>query len=111
MARHENISGPQSRVTGSVGTGAGAQAGSDAPLRWWEHRSSSGTGERPAGDPVDVPIHVLVRDVLDFFEKCPRCGYPAQASATVRTFRGGLVRTTIHRTCGVPCGWQEHRHD
>lgn len=46
-----------------------------------------------------------VRDVLDMFEKCPRCGSFAEAVETVRTFGNGRVERTILLTCGSPCGW------
>ncbi|MET7768436.1 hypothetical protein [Nocardia sp. NPDC005366] len=50
-------------------------------------------------------VSISVSDVLDYFEKCPSCGYPAQATATVRRFENGHVETSIHPTCGLPCGW------
>lgn len=53
----------------------------------------------------DQSVSVTVSDVLDYFEKCPRCGYPAQATATVRRYENGRVETAIHPSCGLPCGW------
>ncbi|WP_280341877.1 hypothetical protein, partial [Nocardia abscessus] len=43
---------------------------------------------------------MTVRDVLDYFAKCPDCGYPAQASATVRELRDGRVETEVRPSCG-----------
>jgi hypothetical protein len=50
--------------------------------------------------------YTTVRELLDYFEKCPRCGYAVQASTATLTFLSGRVETTIYRTCGLPCGWQ-----
>ncbi|MBH0776571.1 hypothetical protein [Nocardia bovistercoris] len=54
---------------------------------------------------ADESASVSVSDVLDYFEKCPQCGYPAQATATVRRFDNGRVETAVHPSCGLPCGW------
>ncbi|WP_280364679.1 hypothetical protein [Nocardia wallacei] len=40
-----------------------------------------------------------LREVLDFFGKCPECGYPATASATLRN------SNTVVASCDRPCGW------
>ncbi len=50
-------------------------------------------------------VIISVSDVLDYFEKCPSCGYHAQATATTRRFDNGRIETTVHPTCGLPCGW------
>ncbi|MFI5720293.1 hypothetical protein [Nocardia sp. NPDC051750] len=52
---------------------------------------------------------VTVHPVLDYFSVCPRCGYTAEASVTVRTFADGTTDSETHTTCGMPCGWQEMR--
>ncbi|MGW6117912.1 hypothetical protein ACWFRF_02635 [Nocardia sp. NPDC055165] len=52
-------------------------------------------------------IRTTTRDLLDFFAKCPQCGYAAQATETVRAFSSGLLERRVHRTCGLPCGWHE----
>lgn len=54
---------------------------------------------------TDHCLSSTVSDVLDFFEKCPRCGYAAQATATVRRYDSGRVVTLFHPTCAQPCGW------
>ncbi|MGX1809099.1 hypothetical protein ACWIGI_25540 [Nocardia sp. NPDC055321] len=61
----------------------------------------------PVPEPADsdAPVHVMVRDVLDYFGACAHCGYPAQASEVVSTFRDGRVRVAMTPTCGLPCGW------
>lgn len=46
-------------------------------------------------------------ELLDYFAKCPQCGYTAEASETVRTFSSGMVERMLFRTCGLPCGWLE----
>lgn len=55
---------------------------------------------------LDRPIRMRVRDVLDFFEKCPDCGYPAQASAIEREMASGVTEVVVRPSCGLPCGWQ-----
>ncbi|MFI2557035.1 hypothetical protein [Nocardia farcinica] len=50
--------------------------------------------------------YATVRDVLDYFAKCPRCGYPAQAQTTVRRLPDGRVDAETIASCGLPCGWQ-----
>lgn len=75
-------------------------------LRWWEYEWVAPPILRPVGTDPDDPVNVTVTDVLNYFAKCPRCGYSANASATAKTFRDGAVETTILPTCGLPCGWQ-----
>ena len=55
------------------------------------------------GDLLDV----TTSDILDYFAKCPHCGYAIQASEIRRRFSRGLIERTLHRTCGLPCGWSE----
>lgn len=52
-------------------------------------------------------LRSTTHDILDYFAKCPRCGYAVQASETTKTFSRGLVERTVFRTCGLPCGWSE----
>ncbi len=86
----------------------GAPGTGEARIRWWLQE----TGGSAAADTLrtralsEQPVRTIVRDVLDYFAKCPLCGYPAQAFATVRTFGSGRVETSIQPTCGLPCGWQ-----
>lgn len=46
-----------------------------------------------------------VREILNYFGKCPLCGYPARASAYTAQFDDGHIETQILATCGLPCGW------
>ncbi|MBO0852462.1 MAG: hypothetical protein J2P18_01680 [Nocardia sp.] len=39
------------------------------------------------------------RPVLDYFGKCPVCGYPAQASAHM------TLNDIVIANCDRPCGW------
>ncbi|MGW0180061.1 hypothetical protein [Nocardia sp. NPDC003345] len=57
----------------------------------------------------EAPTLVTVYPVLNHFSTCPRCGYPAEASVTVRTFAGGDTEKETHISCGSPCGWREIR--
>ncbi|WP_433621178.1 hypothetical protein [Nocardia sp. CA-120079] len=86
------------------GARPGAPRSPEARLRWWHLDPSPPVNGRSPGA-VDEPITSTVREVLNYFAKCPRCGYAAQASSTTRTFVGGRVETTIYPTCGLPCGW------
>ncbi|MFE7747219.1 hypothetical protein [Nocardia sp. NPDC057455] len=81
-------------------TRAGAPRARDRARLWKQDRP------RKVTPVTDVPLRVTVRDVLDYFAKCPDCGYPAQASATVRELRDGRVETEVRPSCGLPCGWQ-----
>lgn len=74
-------------------------------------RSRVNTGEpgRAAANLPETPVSVRVYPVLDYFSVCPRCGYTAEASATVRTFADGTTDSETHITCGMPCGWRESR--
>ncbi|MFC9659631.1 hypothetical protein ACFVJ5_05290 [Nocardia sp. NPDC127606] len=56
--------------------------------------------------PPEQPRSQVVHQVLDFFEKCPDCGYPAEATETLRVFADGRTDTTLQPTCGLPCGWR-----
>ncbi|GAA5052335.1 hypothetical protein [Nocardia callitridis] len=50
-------------------------------------------------------VTITVTDMLDYFGKCPRCGYPATASKTVRHLGRINVVIEVVATCGLPCGW------
>ncbi|MFC8529885.1 hypothetical protein [Nocardia sp. NPDC057227] len=50
---------------------------------------------------------MCVRDVLDFFARCPRCGYAAQATAVERELACGRTEVLVQVGCALPCGWQE----
>ncbi|MGW5752180.1 hypothetical protein [Nocardia rhamnosiphila] len=55
----------------------------------------------------EEPVLITVYPVLDYFSTCPRCGYPAEASTTVRTYADGGTTRETHTTCGMPCGWDD----
>ncbi|MFD6161730.1 hypothetical protein ACFWF7_02520 [Nocardia sp. NPDC060256] len=46
-----------------------------------------------------------VEPVLNYFGKCPLCGYPAQAATITAQFDDDEVEQLVVATCGVPCGW------
>ncbi|MET7772230.1 hypothetical protein [Nocardia sp. NPDC005366] len=50
---------------------------------------------------VDTQIH----EIINYFGKCVRCGYPATASVYVTTYSDGTESTQALATCGSPCGW------
>lgn len=70
-------------------------------------------GAAPAPNPSvarrEAPVVTTVYPVLDHFSICPRCGYPAEASATVRTYADGGTTRETYISCGMPCGWTELR--
>ncbi|WP_288048037.1 hypothetical protein [Nocardia sp.] len=86
----------------------GATEGSAAVGGASEHRRAAPSGE--GGPAVGVTEAAVLRpeyavsEVLDFFEKCPNCGYTATATRTVRRREGGM-ETSIYPTCALPCGW------
>ncbi|MGN2636459.1 hypothetical protein ACTD5D_09755 [Nocardia takedensis] len=59
-------------------------------------------GERLADGDTGCSRRVV--EVLDFFERCPWCGYHASASAVIAA-DGNAVEFTVYPTCGLPCGW------
>lgn len=58
---------------------------------------------------MPLSVHTSVHDVLDFFAKCPRCGYPAEATETLRRYADGEVEIEVVPSCGMPCGWHGPR--
>ncbi|MFD4459058.1 hypothetical protein [Nocardia sp. NPDC058480] len=74
-------------------------------------RSGPPRSRRPRSAPALIEqaeprARVLVRQALDFFERCPACDYPAEATETVVALGDGRVATTLLPTCGLPCGWR-----
>ncbi|MQY24153.1 hypothetical protein [Nocardia macrotermitis] len=52
------------------------------------------------------PIHSTVTEILDYFGKCPQCGYHATAAHLAHTYSDGSSDSETIATCGQPCGWQ-----
>ncbi|MET8650168.1 MULTISPECIES: hypothetical protein [Nocardia] len=46
-----------------------------------------------------------VNEIINYFGKCLRCGYPATASIHVTTYSDGTESTRALATCASPCGW------
>ncbi|NQE69036.1 hypothetical protein NG2371_03500 [Nocardia gamkensis] len=90
--------------------GPEVSARGERAARWWEDGSSTRPADAPRPGAVGGPTHVSVRDSLEYFEKCPRCRYPAQAWVITRTFDDGRVETTTFVTCALPCGWRDTSH-
>jgi hypothetical protein len=67
----------------------------------------SGTAEARSVRVLGDLVHTTTRDLLNYFAKCPHCGYAVQASETTRAFSRGLVERRVFRTCGLPCGWHD----
>ena len=59
-------------------------------------------GQHPPG----TPIRSTVTEILDYFGKCPRCGYFAGAAHIAHTYADGSTDSETVATCGQPCGWQ-----
>ncbi|ATL65734.1 hypothetical protein [Nocardia terpenica] len=60
----------------------------------------------PIGEEKDMTDHRTpavpgYQEILDFFGKCPECGYPARAAAARRG------ETTVLAFCDRPCGWSD----
>ncbi|TLF76782.1 hypothetical protein [Nocardia cyriacigeorgica] len=62
--------------------------------------TSTAVGAPPRAIAISAP-----REVLDYFGKCPACGYPANAIARTVTYSDGSTRELATGTCGLPCGW------
>ncbi|MFF0491348.1 hypothetical protein ACWDSJ_06040 [Nocardia sp. NPDC003482] len=45
------------------------------------------------------PAAPEIHEILDYFGKCPECGYPARASMSAQD------TTMVHASCDRPCGW------
>lgn len=50
-------------------------------------------------------VGIATREVLEHFGKCPRCGYAAQVTETVKTYSTFRAERMLFHTCGLPCGW------
>ncbi|MGF7119627.1 hypothetical protein [Rhodococcus sp. AG1013] len=46
-----------------------------------------------------------MEEILNYFGKCPVCGYPARASTITVQFDDGTTESLVVGTCGRPCGW------
>ncbi|MFI9510467.1 hypothetical protein [Nocardia sp. NPDC052566] len=46
-----------------------------------------------------------VDPILNYFGKCPACGYPTHASTIVVRFDDETAASLVIATCGLPCGW------
>ncbi len=46
-----------------------------------------------------------VYEIVNYFGKCPVCGYPATAAMYVTTCGNVTVSSAVVATCGSPCGW------
>ncbi|MGW4369742.1 hypothetical protein ACWEKT_29245 [Nocardia takedensis] len=88
---------------------SGAPRSAESRLRRWAPLPSPHPRPAATRAMAEQPIRVTVREVLDYFEKCPRCGYHAQASITTHTFPSGRADTVFQPSCALPCGWQGPR--
>ncbi|WP_405177770.1 hypothetical protein OG225_26380 [Nocardia sp. NBC_01377] len=100
---------PGTTAPGATGETEGSAAVGGAS----EHRRAAPSGENGSAVPASAAgvteaavlrPEYAVSEVLDFFEKCPNCGYTATATRTVRRREGGM-ETSIYPTCALPCGW------
>lgn len=103
-ADHTETDTMGTRTTGSAAAREGAPRTADVR---WRRPDVVAPSPRPNGPaPQEKPQSQAVHQVLDFFEKCPDCGYPAEATETRRIFADGRTDTTLQPTCGLPCGWR-----
>ncbi|MFC9473328.1 hypothetical protein ACWF99_05050 [Nocardia sp. NPDC055002] len=63
--------------------------------------------ERAAAPPwTPKPVSASgIREVLDYFGKCPSCGYPARASTHTVYYSDGSTTAMVTGMCESPCGW------
>ncbi len=54
---------------------------------------------------MNLSVYTSVEEILNYFAKCPVCGYAASAwRYTHRQIDGTVASHTVAR-CGLPCGW------
>ncbi len=46
-----------------------------------------------------------VHEVLNYFGKCPSCGYPSRASTHTVYYSDGSTSAMVTGMCESPCGW------
>ncbi|MBH0779189.1 hypothetical protein [Nocardia bovistercoris] len=51
------------------------------------------------------PVAVRTHEILNYFGKCPACGYPARATEARGMSPRGEVDITVTANCDLPCGW------
>ncbi|MEV0354843.1 hypothetical protein AB0H71_02160 [Nocardia sp. NPDC050697] len=77
-----------------------ARPGAGAPRSVWVRQETADPG-------ADHVIAGSNRELLNYFDACPRCGYHVQASEITRIFSSGTVERILFLACGLPCGWAE----
>ncbi|MEV0296891.1 hypothetical protein [Nocardia sp. NPDC050710] len=48
---------------------------------------------------------VRTHEILNYFGKCPECGYPARATEVRGLSAGGEIEVAVAASCDLPCGW------
>ena len=55
---------------------------------------------------VPVPVvSIRAHEILNYFGKCPECGYAARGTMVARKYADGGADTHVEATCELPCGW------
>ncbi|RMI28810.1 hypothetical protein [Nocardia stercoris] len=54
---------------------------------------------------MSIRTRTTVTELLNYFGRCPRCGYPASARVAQHQYSDGTSEREIIATCGLPCGW------
>ncbi len=54
---------------------------------------------------MDISVYTSAEEILDYFGKCPVCGYPASAWRYTQRHADGAVASLVVAHCGLPCGW------
>ncbi|WP_109524854.1 MULTISPECIES: hypothetical protein [Nocardia] len=62
-------------------------------------------GIREKSKPAPRLVSGTVSELLDFFGKCPQCGYSATATESVCRYDNDRVDSKVYVTCALPCGW------
>lgn len=60
---------------------------------------------RPAPPARRAVVARIATEILDYFGKCPRCGYPATAWLHTLTLDDRSERQEVIGVCASPCGW------
>lgn len=55
---------------------------------------------------MSFPTRTRTHELLDYFGRCAKCGYPSSAMQITRQYADGSTEHEIIATCGLPCGWR-----
>lgn len=72
-----------------------------------EDRPDNTFRANPSSGPRLVVAKSQPQAVLNYFGRCPACGYLAEATTTTFMFRDGSTERMVIAECAMPCGWSD----